>query len=119
MYDGDDFDVIEKDHVDMRRVLRGKGKSRGDFKTADSLLNDKTDFRTEAMKEKFAKMSIVTDIVTVPSSSATGLATNTVFRFSLFFKQRHNRIQRGTKTSSVVEDSKFSVCEETDGRKLC
>ena len=74
MYDGDDFDVIEKDHVDMRRVLRGKGKSRGDFKNADSLLNDKTDFRTEAMKEKFAKMSIVTDIVTVPSSSAAGLA---------------------------------------------
>ena len=69
IYDGDDFDVIEKDVVDTSRIIRGggggsgrPGKRKGP-KSAEALLNDKTDLA--GMKERFAQLSIVSDVVTV------------------------------------------------------
>ena len=56
--------MIEKDVVDTSRVIRGGGGRRKGFpKNAEALLNDKTDLA--GMKERFAQLSIVSDVVTV------------------------------------------------------
>ena len=56
VFDGDEFDVIEKDQVDLSRVHRGK---RSDRKNANSLLEEKSDL--VGLKDRFAQLSIVVD----------------------------------------------------------
>ena len=64
--------MIEKDVVDTSRVIRGggPGKGRKGPKSAEALLNDKTDLA--GMKERFAQLSIVSDVVTVNPGGADG-----------------------------------------------
>ena len=61
IYDGDEFDVIERDTVDKTKIQRGKK----DFESVTSVLNDKSDL----VKEKFAALGIVTDIEVIDAGA--------------------------------------------------
>lgn len=60
VYDGDEFDINERDDINKTRVFKGKHSTvASGAKNANALLDDKKDIK--AMKSKFEAMSIVTD----------------------------------------------------------
>jgi len=60
VYDDDEFDVNSRDDIDLSRVHRGKKNKVGTMK---SLMDNKEEL--QSMKERFARLGIVEDIVTV------------------------------------------------------
>ena len=57
VYDEDEFDVFNRDHIDTSKVHKGKKNKLGDAK---KLLDDKTDVLK--MKDKFDRLGIVEDV---------------------------------------------------------
>ena len=61
LYDGDEFDVVTRDTVDLSKIHRGKSKR--DAKNANVLLDDKTELAS--MRDRFMSLGVVTEDVIV------------------------------------------------------
>jgi len=65
VYDDDEFDVNSRDTIDLSKVHRGKKNKVGNMK---SLMDNKEELHS--MKERFSRLGIVEDIVTVRGEDA-------------------------------------------------
>ena len=71
VYDEDEFDVLNRDDVDMTRIHRGKKNL---AKNANKLLEDKSDL--VGLKDRFDRLGIVEDVEIVVRPSAEVVADN-------------------------------------------